>query len=84
MVPICQVTLEMKFVGHQMMGGISKTGAAGYQQDEQTEIMARPRKKRDMPSLMNFITIGCPKLDSLPSWLKHLPQAFMSSMTNIQ
>ncbi|CAD6223781.1 unnamed protein product [Miscanthus lutarioriparius] len=28
-------------------------------------------EKRDMPSLMNFRICGCPKLDSLPSWLKH-------------
>lgn len=28
-------------------------------------------KEIDMPSLMNFRIIECPKLDSLPSWLKH-------------
>lgn len=28
-------------------------------------------EERDMPSLMNFRITGCPKLDSLPSFLKH-------------
>ncbi|CAL5086714.1 unnamed protein product [Urochloa decumbens] len=28
-------------------------------------------EKRDMPLLMNFRIVGCPKLDSLPHWLEH-------------